>query len=403
MRSPIPALSKRRSSDSTVGVWDSPQQVPEGLKTDEEDYLGRGNGSKNRVDVSTQPLVLSATSVDSGAGEGAGGGGGGRKVELDSAGSGDGGDVMRILADTTLTESMASVTLGASASSTTVGDGGEEKGLDGTGSGFGGEALHGRHGGGGSGASAAASATSCCAESVDDNSSTRLGSFYLPGALHVGGHHRDDGHRDKNIASAISDRQDDAARSDCAAVGVGGFADADVVAARVAPRAGKVESAWEADSEVVLAPAEPPAAAVATVISEGLPTGPVEREVDAGLGLDAGDAGGDDNNDRSPEKTGGEAPEMERRGSMLDVYREPEPCAQESDWGELDDWQGLPGLGLGATGIGSGGGSSFQVRMPWWFTRDNMGDEDKERRAPPEVSLGIKCLRYHLHCACVSI
>lgn len=38
---PAPTLTTRRSSDSTVGLTDSPLLVPEGLKTDEEDYGGR--------------------------------------------------------------------------------------------------------------------------------------------------------------------------------------------------------------------------------------------------------------------------------------------------------------------------------------------------------------------------
>ncbi|CAM9241239.1 unnamed protein product, partial [Ectocarpus sp. 4 AP-2014] len=36
-----PFLGTRRSSDSTVGIADSPQMLPEGLKTDEEDHSGR--------------------------------------------------------------------------------------------------------------------------------------------------------------------------------------------------------------------------------------------------------------------------------------------------------------------------------------------------------------------------
>lgn len=39
-----PVLSTRRSSDSTVGLSDSPQMLSEGLKTDEEDYSGHRSG-----------------------------------------------------------------------------------------------------------------------------------------------------------------------------------------------------------------------------------------------------------------------------------------------------------------------------------------------------------------------
>lgn len=43
---PALVLSTRRSSDSTVGITDSPHMLAEGLKTDEEDYSGHRSGDR---------------------------------------------------------------------------------------------------------------------------------------------------------------------------------------------------------------------------------------------------------------------------------------------------------------------------------------------------------------------
>lgn len=67
---PAPALSTRRSSDSTVGLSDSPQMLSEGLRTDDEDYSGHrsddggdGGGGGGRV-AWTGGGVGSAEAID---------------------------------------------------------------------------------------------------------------------------------------------------------------------------------------------------------------------------------------------------------------------------------------------------------------------------------------------------
>lgn len=50
-----------------------------------------------------------------------------------------------------------------------------------------------------------------------------------------------------------------------------------------------------------------------------------------------------------------------RGGCMLDAYREPEG----NDWGELEDWQGLPGLQLAGGGGGGRAAARLQVTTRW--------------------------------------
>ncbi len=78
---PAPALNTRRSSDSTVGVADSPNLLPEGLKTDEEDYSGRrpaAGAARGGLDTDTaMPSGPTPSTPPAPGSAGAGPGGGG--------------------------------------------------------------------------------------------------------------------------------------------------------------------------------------------------------------------------------------------------------------------------------------------------------------------------------------
>lgn len=131
------------------------------------------------------------------------------------------------------------------------------------------------------------------------------------------------------------------------------------------------DGGWEADSEAALTAAETPAAALAPVFE-------MERAERGGSGPGGNGARTMEPKGDSRGGEGGGAAAgglLERRGSMLDAYREPEG----HDWGELEDWQGFPGLQ--ATGIvGSGGGADIRSRLQvsfffscflgwWWWWR----------------------------------
>eukprot|EP00752_Nemacystus_decipiens_P012274 g10880.t1 len=233
---PAPALSTRRSSDSTVGIADSPQMLPEGLKTDEEDHGGRrvcGSG------VGVINFALPApTGIAAPPGE---------QAKLADTISGDGKSEMD-------------------------------------------------------------QPPSTC-ESLGGDTTTQVGSFYLPGTS-VGdsaGLHRGM----EEVGSVGCDQ----------AGGRGGDDDAD-----------GLEMGSEAGLTVVTT-AETPAAAPATL----------EERAAAG-----GGGGG---------------------GCLLDAYREPEG----NDWGELEDWQGLPGLQLaGGCGIG---GATVRLQVPALIFRSGTVDE----------------------------
>lgn len=224
-QAPAPALSTRRSSDSTVGIADSPQMLPEGLKTDEEDCGGR---------------------------RACGGGGGG--IDFAPPAPPDGR---------------------AKLAGTMSGDG--EGGAD--------------------------QAPSTC-ESVGGDTTTQVGSFYLPGTS-AGG------------SAGLHPETDGARGGGCGrAAAAGGGDDAD-----------GLEMASEAGLMVVTA-AETPAAS----------SGIAARAAAAASEERAGGGGGGSG------------------GCLLDAYREPEG----HDWGELEDWQGLPGLQLAG---GGGGGVTARLQV----------------------------------------
>ena len=174
-------------------------------------------------------------------------------------------------------------------------------------------------------------------DDIDDDNTTRLGSFRFPDTI-VSDDRRgeDSGARAQAWARARGGRNGRAVARNANAVG-GGVDDAD---------AGievddDDDGGWEADSEAALTAAETPAAALAPVFE-------MER---------AGRAA------RTLEPVGDDGGLRERRGSMLDAYREPEG----HDWDELEDWQGLPGLQAAGIGGMEDIRSRLQVRWWWWW------------------------------------
>lgn len=270
LKLPTPGLSKRRSSDSTVGIVDSPQLLPEGLKTDEEDYSGgRSSGAAGRgvgVMCSAEPIDLTPPAVRTEQHRGVAGGEP-REVALRGE------------------QTVAAAAMADAATTASVGferrDEAESRSLS-------------------------------RSESVDDDT-TRIGSFCLPGS------------------------------------GAGPqLVGADAGLNRGDVSAGEDAAGWDADSEALTA-AETPAANIAAAFERA------EIRVSMGAVGAAGPPGG---TGTPGQAHGGE--DLERRGSLLDVYREPEV----NDWGELEDWQGLPGLEISGNGGVAGLGSRLPVRWP---------------------------------------
>lgn len=265
-----------------MGVVDSPQLVPEGLKTDGEDSAdgggggGGGGGGEGGGIGSARPIDLAPPALSAGSAivEGATEIPRADAQQQASAGAGRGG----LLAGSPASSKAASGAGGA-------GKRGDEK----------------DHG-----------ALPRC-ESADD-SATRMGSFYLPsggGGLQGGA----------EVASAGSDGRR----------GAGG--------------GGDVGS--DAESEAALTATETPAAGSVAAYetggrgSRGAAGRPGEGGARSPWGRDVDGA-------------------LERRGSLLDAYREPEG----NDWAELEDWQGLPGLGLASgTGAATTGQVSLRLRL----------------------------------------
>lgn len=341
---PVPglktALSERlSSSDSTVGIRDSPRHAPGGLKTDEDEYPGRRHVRSRQHP--TEPL----TTRDDFAGESALGYQGGVPVRVDPA-------TTESLPPTTLDPESSFVVNVASPTSAT-------------------------HSSGASSRDAGARvAGPKCGEPTDENESsmfrcesgstndttTRIGSFCAPPAAVSRG--ADASARTQPAINHLFDRHRSTSGGDGGGNGGGSPA---------TPAA--LENDWENGSETAPTSAETPAAGAA-LQSENLAGSfelrrhrPVAKDGAGCRHLGHGVGGTGDQYRRSPKRTGVEK-ESERRGSMLDVFREPEPCAQENDWADLehglehglDHWQGLPGLGFGPGGVGEGQ-PRLQVRV----------------------------------------
>lgn len=248
---PAPALGTRRSSDLTVGIADSPQMLPEGLKTDEEDYGGRrgcGSGGEGCIGIDFAPPAAATVAM-----------------------------------------AMAAAACGGQPklAGTVAGDREED----------------------------ADQPPSTC-ESVGGDASTHVGSFRLPDtrspARGPAGTHPEDG-----AGAGVGGR---------ASGGGGGGDDVD-----------ELEMGSEAGLTVVTASETPAAATSAPATSTG-------------GGSSGRAAGGTAAAEQAGGGSGGGG-----GGCMLDAFREPEG----NDWGELEDWHGLPGLQL----AGGGGGGAAAARL----------------------------------------
>lgn len=329
-QSPLPGLTDlttRRSSDSTVGIWDSPRHAPEGLKTDEEDYLGR-KPIFNLVGSTTRPEVLPTVSADVSE----------KSMVCDETGS------VTILVDYPATgrlpTKMRDKDMLSKEESTTLALDARESCASRGGGGIGSEGVS------CSGKDGNETVSRCESGSADDRT-TRMGSFDVPPAstnfagvetvqlAAVGepwSRRRSGSGNHSNVGGAPSGGGNPATP---ATFGSGSVVESDpaltdVKSAVIGSRSAHIESRKEAYE--------------------------IRRVVGAsgdGTGAEGGgvDASGAGERQRSRERSEGGG--RDRLGSMLDAYREPEPCAHENDWGELEDWQGLPGLGFGAGGNGA--------------------------------------------------
>lgn len=252
---PIRGLTKRRSSDLTVGVVHSPKFLPEGLKTDEEDFSGRsstrfpgggiGRSSTIRVEGEADPISLMVPAAPAPADQ-------------------------QHLNATAAVEERADVEVKRES----VAEQNRTQRL-----------LLSRY------------------EDANDNI-TRMESFHLPGE-------RGEVQQQEGGASGLTEFDDK----------LGGGNDDGV-------------GGWEGDSEGALTDAE---TAAATALR-----GFLERPGGSTEIFQRGDGEG---------LAGG--------GSFLEAYREPDG----HDWAELEDWQGLPGLGFAGGRGGTGIGSRLQVSL----------------------------------------
>lgn len=329
-----PNLGTRRSSDSTVGVWDSPQYVPEGLNTDEEDFLGgttkalrAGTGAEAEAEAEAEAARASRA------------GGMGAEAGGDEAVAGDDGRLR------SFSEGMGSALLfrGRSSSRFTArafvlapGDGCEDEGTVDEADRQGRECDRGNR----TVRPGSRDASPGCRGEGDGVTSG-------VGVVDVAA----DGRFDPRDAAEARHRGSPEGDSSS-----GGSAFGDV-----GPSSGGGSTKGDAGRAAPSADAEVDAGMTPAIV--------LEPAFAARCADDAGGAG-----QRAAEEQhiaaggggggrweSGSMAELAQPTSLLDVYRERDSWAMENDWGELDDVRCLPGLGSEIPGIASGPDSKLQV------------------------------------------
>ncbi|CAM9609103.1 unnamed protein product, partial [Laminaria digitata] len=193
----------------------------------------------------------------------------------------------------------------------------------------------------------------------DDDNTTRLGSFRFPETSSASYDRRGGGDGTGARAGPADGRP--GARNGRHANGSGNGNNGDGDADAGIEDDDDHDGGWEADSEAARTAAETPAAALAPVFE-------IERA--ARSGSRPGGSGARNLEPKGDASGGGDGGGLlERRGSMLDAYREPEG----HDWDELEDWQGLPGLQ--AAGVGGGADIRSRLQAPALIFRSGTVNE----------------------------